>query len=255
MSAQPSVLITGANRGIGLEFVRQYTARDWHVFATCRRPDRADDLRQLGRRTDRIEVLQLDVGSPESIDDLADRIRGRPIDLLLHNAAMKGTEAGFAGIEISRWIEMMRVNAIGPVLLTRALCEELSLAAEPKVVGISSMKASITRNRVGGSYEYRSSKAALNAALKSLAIDLRDRGITCVSLSPGWVHEGEVFAAQHLEFGDRLRVGRAFRAEFGASSKRISVEYSVASMIDVISGVSIERSGRLFDHEGTEFEW
>jgi NAD(P)-dependent dehydrogenase (short-subunit alcohol dehydrogenase family) len=255
MKMKPSVLVTGANRGIGLEFVRQYTARDWYVFATCRRPDQADDLRKLGRRADGIEVLQLDVGSPQSIGDLADRIRGRPLDLLLHNAAMKGTEAGFAGIEMSIWTEMMRVNAIGPVLLTKALCEELVLTTEPKVVGISSMKASITRNRVGGSYEYRSSKAALNAALRSLAIDLRDRGITCVALSPGWVHAGEVVGAQGLEFGDRLRAGRAFRAEFGASSKRISVEHSVASMINVISGVSLERSGRLFDHEGTELEW
>lgn len=255
MTRSRTVLVTGANRGIGLEVVRQYAERGWTVLASCRRPGEAGALRELGRRYSSIVMQTLDVGQIDSIERFTSEVRGRPLDLLVNNAAMKGTEGGLAGAEMASWTEMMQVNAIGPILLARALLDELKAAPDAKVVVISSMKASITRNRMGGSYEYRSSKAALNAAVRSLAVDLRSSGITCVSISPGWVHVGDAFASRHLGFDDRLRVARVFREEFGASSKRISVDESVAMMIALIDGLTLEESGSFFDHEGTELTW
>lgn len=218
-----NVLITGANRGIGLEFVRQYAAAGWEVIATTRAPDRAEELRSTGA-----ELFPLEAAEPASIASLAGLLGERPIDILIANAGMSAPSP----VDLESWTRTFAVNAIGPTLLAQALRANVARSGERKMIAITSQMGSIADNQSGGSIGYRSSKAALNAAWKSLAIDYRGDGITIGLLHPGWV-----------------------LTDMGGPNAAIDVVTSVRGMRQVIAGLTLADSGAFLNYDGRALPW
>jgi len=224
----PTVLVTGANRGIGLEFVRQYADDGWTVIATVREPDRATDLRSLPGD---IRVEPLDLRDFEAVGRIADRIGGAPLDLLIANAGTWGPRQIERVSEAEGWIEALRVNSVAPVLLARSLLRNVA-AARGKLIAITSKMGSIDDNGSGGYIAYRSSKAALNAAWRSLAIDVAGEGVLAAVLHPGWV-----------------------QTRMGGDSAPLMPEQSVAGMRRTIDMLDAHQSGGFFNYDGTPILW
>ncbi|MGC2856469.1 SDR family oxidoreductase [Novispirillum sp. DQ9] len=231
-----TVLVTGANRGLGLEFARQYAAEGWRVIAGCRRPEEAADLAALPGA---VTVETLDVGDEGSIAVLKAHIANEPIDLLVNNAGVYGgrTVQVLGSLEADEWMRVLRVNVAGPLLMAQALADNLAAGARragrPAVVAaVSSKMGSIAENTSGGSYAYRSSKAALNAAMRSYALDMERDGVLAVVLHPGWV-----------------------RTAMGGPNGLIDAPESVTGMRAVIAGLTPDKSGRFFDYTGAEIPW
>lgn len=228
----PTTLITGANRGLGLEFARQYAHAGWHVLAGCRLPDQASDLQAVAHETGRIEVLQLDVKRADQIAAIARQLDGRPIDVLINNAGAPGSPARLGELDYDEWLETLAVNTLGPIRLAEALRDNVAASEQKRIVAISSGLASIAQNTSGGRYSYRTSKTALNAAIRSLAMDLRGRGVIAVVLSPGWV-----------------------RTRMGGAGAPLGAEQSVDDMRRVIAGLTREDTGASLNHDGTRIPW
>ncbi|MCG8504876.1 MAG: SDR family oxidoreductase, partial [Sphingomonadales bacterium] len=177
----PTVLITGASRGIGLGLVRHYAAAGWQVLACCREPEAVDA--PAG-----VERIALDVADDARIAALADGLAGRPIDLLINNAGIYGPRDAVVGnVKSADWLEVLRVNTIAPMMVTQALLPNIRAGNRKIIAIVSSKVGSIADNSSGNSYIYRSSKTAVNQVSKSLSIDLRAEDITVVALHPGWV--------------------------------------------------------------------
>lgn len=229
-----TVLITGANRGIGLEFVRQYAAAGWRVFAGCRSPENAGSLLDLAQRyPEQISVHPLDVTQGTQIGALRAAVGSTPIDLLINNAGTYGQKnSGFGSTDEALWLECMRINVIAPMKMMEAFADAVAASGQRVIASLSSKMGSISDNTSGGSYVYRSSKAALNAVMKSAAIDLRERGITAVILHPGWV-----------------------QTDMGGPNALITVEESVTLMRKVLDGVQPADAGTFFDKDGTVIPW
>lgn len=231
-----TVLVTGANRGLGLEFARQYAAEGWRVIAGCRRPEEAAELAALPGA---VTVEPLDVGDEGSIAVLKAHIANEPIDLLVNNAGVYGGRAVqvLGSLEADEWMRVLRVNVAGPLLMAQTLADNLAAGARragrPAVVAaVSSKMGSIAENTSGGSYAYRSSKAALNAAMRSYALDMERDGVLAVVLHPGWV-----------------------RTAMGGPNGLIDAPESVTGMRAVIAGLTPDKSGRFFDYTGAEIAW
>jgi len=222
----PTVLVTGANRGIGLEFVRQFAADGWQVLAGCRRPDRADDLKAIEGD---VTIHPIDVGRPAHIEDWAQRLKRRPIDILVNNAGLGGDEDA---ADPDVWAQVNQVNVIGTFQMAKQFLPNVKAGERKLIVNLTSRMGSIGDNSSGGSYTYRASKAALNAAMHSLAIDLKDDGITILLFHPGWV-----------------------MTAMGGEGAQIDTETSVAGMRKKIASVTIEDSGRFFNYDGKEIPW
>ncbi|MEM7735059.1 MAG: SDR family oxidoreductase [Deinococcota bacterium] len=221
------ILITGANRGLGLELARQYQAADWEVIATCRQPDQANDLRALG-----LTPLALDIADDASITALANEVQDMPLDVVFNNAGMFGPRGLPVGkLEAETWLEVLRVNTIAPMLVTQALLENVATSQDKFIVFMSSNLGSIARSS-GGEYIYRSSKAALNMSAATLAKDLAPRGIRVVAMSPGWV-----------------------RTDMGGDSAPLSVEDSVYGIKTVLDNLGEQQTGVFLNHDGTELPW
>jgi len=230
-----SVLITGANRGLGLEFAKQYGNDGWRVFACCRYPDRAEELTGLARASDgRLSLHPLDVSREPTISVLAEGLRGKAIDVLLNNAGIYGDENhdDFGKIDYERWAETFRVNVMGAMKVTEAFIDNVASSEKKVLAFMSSLMGSISDNGSGGSYLYRSSKAALNAIVKSLSIDLKDRGVKTVVLHPGWV-----------------------RTEMGGENAPLLPPESIAGMRRVLDGLEAKDSGRFLSYAGAELPW
>ncbi len=226
----PSILITGANRGLGLEFSRQYAADGWRVFATCRQPERAKELARLG---DTVTVHRLDVDDRRQIEALAAELRGKAVDVLLNNAGVYGPKPqDLDDSEADTWSRVLRVNTIAPLVIARAFLDHVARSQRRLIVSITSLLGSIAENTSGGIYMYRSSKAALNAAMKSLACDLRNHGVTVVVLHPGWV-----------------------RTDMGGREAPLKPKDSIAGMRRVIERLGPSDTGRFYDHTGAELPW
>ena len=182
----PSVLITGANRGIGLEFARQYLADGWQVYAACRDPTSASELRRLAQASDHnLRVLALDVTNPETVKAVAAELDGQAIDLLLNNAGVGGPRGQTVGnIDYKAWAKVLDVNTMGPMRVSEAFVDHVARSERKLIVTLTSGMGSIADNTSGGSIAYRSSKAAVNMVMRSLAIDLAPRGVTCVVVNP-----------------------------------------------------------------------
>ena len=178
----PSTLITGANRGLGFEFARQYLADGWHVYAACRDPASASGLRRLAEDSDdKLRILAMDVTDPASIRAAATELDGQAIDILLNNSGIIGPRSQTIGnIDYQAWAEVLAVNTMGPMRVSEAFVEHVASSDGKLIVTLTSGMGSIADNTSGGSIVYRSSKAAVNMVVRSLAIDLAPRGITCV---------------------------------------------------------------------------
>jgi NAD(P)-dependent dehydrogenase (short-subunit alcohol dehydrogenase family) len=221
----PKVLITGANRGIGLEFARQYSADGWEVIATARDPDSADELKQLKVRVEQLELRDL-----ESVASFGGRIDG-PLDLLIANAGTMKPEEASSAEDGRAWAEMLIVNSIAPYLLARS-CLDHAAEAKGKIIAITSGMGSISDNSSGGYVPYRTSKAALNMAWRSLALDAKRIGIVAAVLNPGWV-----------------------KTRMGGPSAPKSPHDSVASMRRTIETLGPKQSGGFFSYDGRPYPW
>jgi NAD(P)-dependent dehydrogenase (short-subunit alcohol dehydrogenase family) len=229
-----TVLITGTNRGLGLEFSRQYAESGWNVLACCRNPEEADALNALAARYGNIQIHALDVGDFRQIDNLALQLGDRPIDVLLLNSGIYGDTAdtGFGALDYPQWSRTLLINAQAPVRMTEAFLPHLLRGKLRLIVPITSLMGSMADNRGGGSLMYRSSKAALNAAMKTLSIDLKPQGVGVLILHPGWV-----------------------KTDMGGAQAPTSVTESVAGMIRVIREFTLEDSGHFVNFKGVELPW
>jgi NAD(P)-dependent dehydrogenase (short-subunit alcohol dehydrogenase family) len=238
----PTVLITGAGRGLGLEFVRQYAADGWIVIAAARDPPKSAELKALtAAAAGRIRVFVLDVADHDSIDAFATQLAGTPIDVLLNNAGTMGAQsfAGqgmqaqrFGSSDYEDWTYQFRVNTLGPMKMAEAFIEHVAASLQKKIVTLSTVIASIGGNNLGGLYAYRSTKAGVNAIMKSLALDLARRGIIAVPLHPGWA-----------------------ATDMGGPNAPVRPQHSVAGLRQVIAGLSKEKSGRFWQWDGKELPW
>jgi NAD(P)-dependent dehydrogenase (short-subunit alcohol dehydrogenase family) len=230
----PSVLITGANRGLGLEFCRQYGEQGWRVFACCRQPETAAALQALAAQWGHLTIHTLDVADFQAIDQLAQQLGSETIDVLLSNAGVYGDKSGysFGTLDYQAWLETLRINTLAPVKLAEAFLPQLLNSERRLLVPISSLMASMSDNGSGGSILYRSSKAALNAAMKSLALDLHAQNIAVLILHPGWV-----------------------KTDMGGDNAPTSPEESIAGMRRVIEEFTLEKSGSFLNFKGEQQPW
>ena len=225
----PTVLITGANRGIGLEFARQYAEAGYRVHAACRTPGSADALGSLGKG---VKLHALDVTDHGRIEALAAGLKGEAIDIVINNAGIYGAQQELGKIDYAAWEEVMRVNTLAPLKMAECFLPHLEAGKMKMIASLTSRMGSIAENDAGGVYIYRSSKAALNAAARSLALDLAPRGITVIVFHPGWV-----------------------KTDMGGAGALIDAETSVGGMRAVIKGAGPKDSGRFFNYDGTEVPW
>lgn len=223
-----TVLITGANRGLGLEFARQYSAAGWKVIGTARKPEKAKDLEALG-----VRVMQLDVADAGSVAALASALEGKAIDLLINNAGMMDRDANsIEELDFDSVARVLAVNTIGPMRVTRALLPHLRRGATKQIVHITSELGSIEGNSFGRFYGYRESKAALNMFNRSLAVELADEGFTCVVMSPGWV-----------------------QTDMGGAEAPLTPEASISGMRSVIAGFTASDNGSYRNYDGAVVPW
>ena len=228
-----NILITGSNRGIGLEFVTQYLDRGDTVFATCRDPQGAAALNEVQAGNSRLQVLQLDVSRPESFTDFAASMGEQAIDVFINNAGVYGPRSSrFGEVTEQDWLPVLQVNAIAPLLLTQALIASFKRGSDSKLVYVTSKMGSIADNTSGASYIYRSSKTALNQVVKSLSADLASDGLTAVVVHPGWV-----------------------QTDMGGPNALIDTKTSVGGMVSVIDNLSIADSGKFFNYDGKPIAW
>ncbi|MGE3623980.1 MAG: SDR family oxidoreductase [Bdellovibrionales bacterium] len=235
------VLVTGANRGIGLEFVRQYAAGGCEVIACARHPEKAGKLQELAGKHASIRIETLDVTDPSSVAALAAKLRDRPIDILINNAGIYSGAPGGAGandddksqdfgsIDAEAWDRVLRVNTIAPIMVLQAFAPHLARGRDRKAVMITSRMGSIAE--MGRGYiAYRTSKAALNAAMVTVSHELKAQKITVVNLHPGWV-----------------------KTDMGGPNALIDPETSVAGMRAVIAGLA--QTGQYLNYEGKPIAW
>lgn len=222
-----TVLITGANRGLGLEFAREFQARGYRVIGTARDPAAAEELKALG-----VRVEQLDVADTGSARALAGRLGGVAIDILINNAGVFGVNASsIEELEVDKLHEAFAVNSLGPLRVTQALLKNLRQGRDKKIINISTTMASISGN-TGGAYAYRASKAALNMIGKSLAGDLGGEGFIVVMIHPGWV-----------------------RTDMGGPTAPLSPEESIGAILKLIDGLKAADNGRFMDYQGQTLAW
>ena len=229
-----TVLVTGANRGLGLEFARQYARDGWQTFAACRAPGSARELKALqSQHPDRITMLALDVSDAGSVRSAAAQLRGEPIDLLLNNAGVGSPPAQKIGsLDYAAWARVIDANVLGPARVIEAFVGNVSIGTDKRIVTLTSRMGSIADNSSGGSYAYRSSKAGVNAVMKSFSIDLAPRGITCVVVHPGWV-----------------------RTDMGGANGKLAPAESVKALRALIASLKAKDTGKFFDYDGSELPW
>jgi NAD(P)-dependent dehydrogenase (short-subunit alcohol dehydrogenase family) len=230
----PSVLITGANRGIGLEFARQYAADGWDVFASCRNPVAARELASLARASGgKLIVLAMDVTKSETMRSAARQLGNEAIDLLINNAGISGVPGQRTGhIDYENWAQVLEVNTMGPLRVIEALVDRIARSERRLIVTITSGLGSLTDNASGGSIAYRTSKAAVNMAARSVAAELAGRGIICVVINPGWV-----------------------KTRMGGAGAPLPAEDSVAAMRRLFENLRPSDSGKFFNYDGGEHPW
>ena len=228
-----TILITGASRGIGLEFVRQYAKEGANVIACCRNPDDAKELNAIARESGgKVRTLPLDVSSKDSIVALGRTLDGEAIDILINNAGISGPPKQSADeIDLEGWLDTFRVNTIAPVLVAQALRENIKRGHDKKIVAITSMMGS-TEDHGGGMYAYRSSKAALNNAMRGLSREWSKDGIVIGIFHPGWV-----------------------RTDMGGKNAAVAVEDSVKGLRQRIASRNVKNSGHYIDYAGAELRW
>lgn len=240
-----SALITGANRGIGLEFVRQYLADGWHVYAACRDPERAEQLRALGKELgDRLELLRIDVTNAEEVKTAAGSLKGKSIDVLINNAGVvepvfygSGAYEGhddpdLRNYDFDGWLDVLRTNLLGPARVCGAFVDNLANGKRPVAVNMVSTLASISGTWQAGRYAYRTSKAALNMLTRSAGEWYQSRGIILVSISPGWT-----------------------QTAMGGTKATNTAEQSASGVRRVIASLTLADAGKFLDFKGESMSW
>ena len=223
-----NILIIGANRGLGLEFAKQYSNEEHNVFATTRNKNDAKELNSIKN----IKVFELDLNSDESLDNFIKDISSQKIDVLIHNAGIFRDEQLDEDLDINAWINEMRINAVVPIILARKLKNNIQMGSDKKIIFISSQMGSIDDNYSGRFYFYRSSKSALNSAAKSLSIDWKEDGISILILHPGWV-----------------------KTDMGGGNAKLEIPDSISQMIKVINDLNLNNSGSFVNYAGKKLEW
>ena len=234
----PNVLITGANRGIGLELTRQYQDDGWHVTAFVRNSSEGlDDVAAKGN----VQVIKADLTDDAALKAAVNEVEAESIDLLINNAGMMGSRKHigtdrawqpFGSFEREEWHEVFDINVFTPLALTELLIDKLRAAESPVVAMMSSQLGSIDNNLSGGLYVYRASKTAVNAIMKSLAVNLKDDGITAVSLHPGWV-----------------------QTDMGGPNAQVPVSMSASGLRGVLSKLTLKDSGRFVAFDGKDLPY
>lgn len=226
----PTALVTGANRGIGLGLVKELLCRDWQVLACCRNPS-VEELKALAG-FEQLRLFNLDVTSEDDIRKLA-KACTHPIDVLMNVAGIYGpSKVRFGDTPVEPWLEVFKVNTIAPLKICEALVEQIANSGFKLAVAISSEMGSIANNKWGNAYLYRSSKAALNAVVKSLSIDLAEKGIISIAVHPGWV-----------------------KTDMGGPDATLSIEKSCHHIIDLVSKPELLASGEFYDYLGNKLAW
>jgi NAD(P)-dependent dehydrogenase (short-subunit alcohol dehydrogenase family) len=238
----PTVLITGANRGLGLEFARQYAADGWRVVACARRPAEAAELNEIASGSaGRVTVHAVDVGDHAQIVALAKELNGTPVDVLINNAGVMGRESfaekglatqRFGDSDYEDWLRTLRINVLGPMKMAETFADNVAASAQKKIVTLTSIVGSIGQSTFGGLYAYRSSKAAANSVMKAMSVDLKKRGIIALPVHPGWV-----------------------RTEIGGPRGELDVATSVTGLRKVIAGLTPADAGRFLQWDGRELPW
>jgi short-subunit dehydrogenase len=224
-----NILITGANRGIGLKFAQLLSNNINTVYVTTRDLNNCIELKKINN----IEILELDLLEKNSIKDFCSDVKDMPFDLIINNAGIfQDEQMEETHLDPELWLDEMMINAIGPIVLTQKLKENLISGNEKKVVFISSQMGSIDDNYSGGYYFYRTSKSALNSAAKSLSIDWKADEISVLMLHPGWV-----------------------KTDMGGSKAKLEIDESVNSMIKVIEASNISNTGSFLNYNGDKLEW
>lgn len=248
-AAAQTVLITGANSGIGLEFVKQYAAGKWSVIATHRRSETPETLAQVIAEYPNVRAERMDVSSVAEVEALASKLRDTPIDVLINNAgvysdrsACRAEDCGgrvdtqvFGNLDYALFDTIMTVNVRGPLLVSERFIEHVRSSRQKKIVSISSTNGSLTEQRPGAyAISYRASKAALNRAMQLVARHEKPNGVTVLLL-----HPGAVITERQGDPTDEM----------------IDLEPSIAGMIDVIGSATIDDSGRFIRYDGTPAPW
>jgi NAD(P)-dependent dehydrogenase (short-subunit alcohol dehydrogenase family) len=223
-----TVLITGANRGIGLEFAKQYATDGWDVIACAREPHLASALHALAAHHTNIKISPLDVADFKQIDALALQLQYDKIDVLINNAGVYPHGDGNA----DDWDKAFKINSMAPLKVSQAFVPNLIRGTHKKIATLSSKMGSMDDNTSGGSYIYRSSKAAVNMVMKSLSIDLKAHELSVVTLHPGWV-----------------------QTDMGGTNAMINTATSVAGMRKVIENLNLANTGKFIAYDGKEIAW
>ena len=233
---QPTVLITGSSRGIGLEITRQYAMKGWNVIATCRTPSNAADLQAIADEFSNVTIEQLDVTDFEMIDGLAEKYRDQPIDVLLNNAGISGGRENqqFGNLQYEVYNQVMAVNVLGPLKMVETFMPNVEASDQKKIINISSGQGSIS-STFGGQYFYRASKAALNMVMRSLAVEKKKAGITIGLVSPGFVRTD---FTKGLDF-----------------PMMITPQESGAAVVAVIDNYGLKETGTHVRHTGELQKW
>ena len=229
----PTLLITGANRGIGLELCNQYLTEGWEVHACCRNPKKAKALNKLADKNKALIVHELEVTNYEQMGALKKALKGKPVDILLNNAGVHAMGASqFGKTDNKAWEEAVAVNLVSPMKMMEHFVENVAISDKKIIASMSSKMGSMDDNGSGGAYAYRATKAALNAVMVSAAHDLRHLDITALILHPGWV-----------------------RTDMGGPHGEISVEQSCAMLRRILGECDITDSGKFFDIDGSVIPW
>ena len=222
-----TVLVTGANRGLGLELARQLHEAGATVIGTARKPDKAEDLKELG-----VRIVQLDVADAASVAAMAAQLEGVPVDAVLNNAGIFPQRESIEDTDPETALRVLTVNTVGPLRVVQALLPNLRAGEWKLIMNMSSGLGSIGNNTGGGMADYRASKAALNMLSRTMAAELGEDGFKVVAMSPGWV-----------------------RTDMGGPQANLSPEESVEGILKVLAGLTGEDNGKYFNYDGRELDW
>jgi len=237
-----TVLITGANRGIGLAMARNYAERGWTVIATARKPEQADDLNAIAADNPKVSVERLDLLDQSQVDALAAKYKGQPIDVLLNNAAILGApdEQELGNYNMDLFLRVMNTNVAGPLRMTQAFVDNVAASSQKKIVAITSVQGSITFASRASIPFYNSSKSALNMVMRSVQAAVKDQGITVALISPGAVDTNMM---QEAMGGRNVRLRLMDPAD------------SAEAVINVIDQYGVDLSGTFMSHQGSKIPW
>ena len=234
----PTVLVTSANRGLGLEFVRQYGKDGYKVIAVCRTESDANDLKALANEYD-VALEIADLSNFDAIDDLAHRLKDQPIDILINNAAVFGPRAkadndlrqSFGFMDYALWSDLLRVNMMAPFKLVERLIDNIAASTERKIVSISATPGSIAETGPGLN-AYRTTKAGLNMAMATLAQELKPKGVAVALFCPGWV-----------------------KTRMGTDAAPLTADVSISGMRALIAEMTLENTGQFRRYNGDAIPW